>query len=307
MAILDLFSRRQRQARGGYPDVYQYEDLPYAFRVQVVHIMSDVGGPVEDVARDSSIILKATHDHLAREYGVFRLVEKENEPVLGAVNFFLKTTDSERALDVIELFFRFAGNLAANRGSSHPLTGGKVLVEDAIEELNVRFREHGVGYAFESGQVVRIDSQFLHAEAVRPTLHLLAAPLYAGAEAEFLRAHEHFRHQRYTESINEALKAFESVMKVICSKRGWSFSKTDTASRLIEVCLQNGLVPKALLSHFTSLRAALESGVPTVRNRLTGHGQGTDSVTIPENLAAYILHLAAANILLLVKAEQALP
>ena len=32
---------------------------------------------------------------------------------------------------------------------------------DAVIELNERFREHGVGYQFESEEIIRIDSQLI--------------------------------------------------------------------------------------------------------------------------------------------------
>jgi hypothetical protein len=60
-------------------------------------------------------------------------------------------------------------------------------------------------------------------------------------------------------------------------------------------------------SHFTALRSTLESGLPTVRNRggRGGHGQGSDVVDVPDYLAAYCLHLAATNIVLLIEAHNA--
>ena len=48
-----------------------------------------------------------------------------------------------------------------------------MTVDDAVVELNTRFREHGIGYQFESNKIVRVDSQFLHQEAVKPALQLL--------------------------------------------------------------------------------------------------------------------------------------
>jgi hypothetical protein len=75
----------------------------------------------------------------------------------------------------------------------------------AIAELNARFQEHGVGYAFEGGEIIRVDSQLLHAEAVKPALILLGAPEHAGAQAEFLTAHEHYRHGREKEALAKAL------------------------------------------------------------------------------------------------------
>lgn len=47
-----------------------------------------------------------------------------------------------------------------------------------------------------------------------------------------------------------------------------------------------------------------EAGVPTVRNKLGGHGQGAEQIEVPDYVAAYALHLTATNILLLVNAEE---
>jgi hypothetical protein len=157
-----------------------------------------------------------------------------------------------------------------------------------------------------SGELVRLDSELLHAEAVKPALSLLREKRYHGANEEFLRAHEHYRHGRNEEALADCLKAFESVMKVICAKRGWPHAETDTAKKLIEVCFDNGLVPAYLQSEFTALRVSLESGIPTVRNRQGGHGRGTQPRNVPDHLAGYLLHLTATSILFLVEAEKAL-
>ena len=93
-------------------------------------------------------------------------------------------------------------------------------------------------------------------------------------------------------------------MKTICDKCGWSYSKTANAKTLINVVLENELVPKYLQAHLSSLRSILENGVPTVRNKTSGHGQGANPMNIPEYLAAYVLHLTASNIVLLVEAYQ---
>ena len=93
-------------------------------------------------------------------------------------------------------------------------------------------------------------------------------------------------------------------MKSICTKRGWPHQPTDTAKPLLDVMFKQGLIPSFMQSHFTGLRATLEAGVPTVRNKLGGHGQGTAQVEVPEFLAAYALHLTATNILLLVQADK---
>ena len=151
---------------------------------------------------------------------------------------------------------------------------------------------------------MKIDSQIIHSEVVKPVLMLLSNPIYKGANEEFLKAHEHYRKKRYKESLNEGLKAFESCLKVICQKQGWNYNERDTANRLIAIVFDKGLIPPLMQSHFSALRSTLESGVPTIRNNQSGHGQGPDEIIVPEYIAAYILHLTASNILLLVKADE---
>lgn len=175
---------------------------------------------------------------------------------------------------------------------------------DTIEELNQRFKEHGVGYQFTNRQIIRIDSEFTHTEIVKPALRLLGQKQFAGAQQEFLKAHEHYRKGNAKEALNECLKAFESVMKAICDKRGWNYSKNATAKPLIQVCFDNGLIPSFWQSHYSSLRNILESSVPTGRNKLSGHGQGTTPEAVPDHLVAYMLNMTASAIVFLAEAEE---
>ena len=173
--------------------------------------------------------------------------------------------------------------------------------------MNTRFREHAVGYEFANGEIIRVDSRLLHAEAVKPALIFLREPEYKGAQAEFLAAHEHYRHGRKKEALTESLKALESTMKAICSRRGWAHDPNATASVLVKTLFDNDLIPPFWSGHFAALRSTLETGVPTARNRLGGHGQGTAIVDVPDFIVGYVLHLTASAILFLASAEKALP
>ena len=152
--------------------------------------------------------------------------------------------------------------------------------------------------------MIRVDSQVIHSEAVQPAFSMLTDPMYAGANAEFLSAHKHYRAKDYKACMNECLKAFESCLKSICDARGWAHNAGDTANRLIEIVFKQKLIPAFIQSHFSALRSTLESGVPTARNRQSGHGQGPKIVDIPEHIAGYVLNLTASNILLLAKANE---
>jgi hypothetical protein len=305
MAITDLFSKRQRRARGEVPDVYKYDELPRAFRVQVLHIIRDVMGEDNYQERYTADGYAYVVGVLLREYGLLRLSERTDVDKLAVTEFFLGTSDVEQALDVIELFFKLI-NTYVKSTDYRSGTRNRILSHDAAtNELNKRFQESGIGYQYESGQVIRIDSAYLHAEAVKPALGVLSDPRFKGANEEFLAAHEHYRHGRNEECLVECCKAFESTMKTICTERGWSFKATDTAKTLIATCLANGLIPSYLDNQITSLRTLFESGIPTVRNKAGGHGQGAVPRVVPEFLARYVLNQTATTILFLVEADSA--
>ena len=295
MSVFDIFSKRQKRLRGESPDVYQYDELPRSLRTQVVHILRDVFG-TGTYHRTLEEYFQYIHKLLAREYGVFQL-HPEGQSAQEIVFNFLLTTDVEKALDVIEVSLLVARAEPVDFQSN---------LDAAVDELTVRFREHGIGYQIEGYKVVRVDSDFLHQEAVKPALHVLRAKHFSGAEEEFQKAHEHYRHQRYKETINESLKALESTLKVICTRHQWVFKETDTANTLIQIIFENGLIPDYLKSQFAGLRSVLESGVPTIRNRESGHGSGATPRHVPAYLASYVLHLTAAAIFFLAKAEQQL-
>ena len=313
MGIFDLFSKRQKQLRGDVPDVYTYDAIPQPLRVQIVHIWQDALGNADDYHdsyKGAFGAYKFVVETLCREYGLFKLSGAKDygdrNYLSELANFVLQQEDIERVLDAIELSFRFIEKLTRNFDYLRRQRASEIA-DEAIEELNSRFQEHGVGFQFIDGEIIRIDSKLIHAEVVKPALLLLHKKEYAGAQAEFLKAHEHYRHGNSKEALIECLKAMESTMKAICSKRKWQYPPTATCSTLIQICIDNGLIPTFWTQHFSALRSTLESGVPTARNKLGGHGQGASVVTVPGHIAAYVLHMTAACLVFLVESEKVLP
>jgi len=302
MAVSDIFSKRQQRQSGQKTDVFAYEEMPKELRVQVVHIVCDVMGTESTTFHLYEPQYDHVHDLLAREYGAFELA-KGDGPQARLTRFIL-SAPAAQVLDVVEVCLSVARKFNAYERASAKC---KMTPAEAIKELNFRFLEAAFGFQYESQQIVRIDSQFAHAEIVQPALQLLSDPRYKGPQEEFLSAHKHYREGKHKECIVDCLKAFESTMKTIFDKRGWTYNKNDTANALIQVCIQNNLIDPMLLSHVGALRTVLEAGVPTVRNRTSGHGQGATPVAVPAHYASYALHLTAANILFLVNSEKALP
>lgn len=303
MALLDLFSKRQRRARGEVPDVYLYDDFPQALRIQIVHILREVIGPMTYSAGISDQICKQIHDGLAREYGLFHLTRKNEHVDAMLFDFFVNIANVEQAFDVVEYSFSTVAH-NSRQLSYDQRRGNLVSVATAIAELNARFQEQAIGFRFESGQLMRIDSEIMHAEVVKPVLALLRDLKFGGVNEEFLSAHEHYRHGRFKECLVDSLKAFESTMKTICAERRWTFQTTDTAKALIHICFEKDLIPAFLQSEFSGLRSVLESGLPVVRNKQGGHGQGAQSVPVPSYVAQYALHMTASNILFLIEANK---
>lgn len=301
MTMFELFSKRKRRERGEFPDVYTYEEIPSALRVQIVHIVREIYFQGEYLTDHARNILEQLHQALCREYGVFHLIDEYTHDFKAVANFILQEKNHERVLDAVELLFRFADK-AIRENNYH--YNSDINVDEAIDEVNLRFREAGVGYQFESGEIIRIDSQVLHTSAVKPALALLRSPVFSTVNQEFLNAHENYRHGRYEDCIADANKSIESMLKVICTKKQWHYDQNDTAKKLISICLSNGLLPTFMQNQLTALQSVLESGVPTIRNKMAGHGQGVQHRTVPPYIAEYVMHLTATTLLLLGKASE---
>lgn len=125
-------------------------------------------------------------------------------------------------------------------------------------------------------------------------------------QSEFLKAHEHYRHGRLSETIVSCNLAFEGLMKEICAQRGWVHKPTVTAGGLIAICLSNGLYPSGLQEQLTALDKVLVSGVPYLRNNQAHAQVGEDKTEVTDHLARYALHLTASNLVFLAECNKAL-
>jgi len=313
MRIIDLFSKRQQQNRGEVPDVLVYDKLPQELRVQIVHILRDFLGNDEDAYDSQKLVggaFKFIVDTLCREYGVFRLSsgrqQGNREYVTELYNFILTEENIERVLDAVEIACKVI-DMHTRKWEYRHSQHANEEADAALAEINARFQHQAFGFRYETGNIIRIDSELIHAEIIKPALILVHDPKYKGAEAEFHLAYEHHRHGRSKEALTECLKSLESTLKAIAKTRSWTHDQNATAKPLIDLMFEKQLVPLLWSQHFSGLRGMLESGVPTARNRLGGHGQGSEIVTVPARYVAFALHQTAAAIVFLATAERQLP
>jgi len=295
------------------PDVYTYDNLPNTLKVQIVHIWKDAIGNESDYyshySYSENVIqsYKFIVDILCREYGLFALptAEKYNNRMYlkELYSYLLQVEEIETQLDIVELSFRCIDKITRKCDYLGRNNASK-LADNAINELNTRFKEQGIGYQYLDGEIVRVDSELIHIEAVKPALRLLNERSYKGAQQEFLSAYDHYRHGKNKESLNDCLKSFESTMKAICDKRKWEYDQNATAKLLIQICFDKELIPQFWQQKFSSLRSLLESSIPTGRNKLSGHGQGSTPTEVPDHIVAYMLHMTASTLVFLTTAEK---
>ncbi len=196
----ELFSKRQQRRQGENPDPYQSETIPDELRVQVLYIWGKVWGKADynnyfrtfqlsALARDAFNSIEMT---LREEYGVLSLdgdddPDEDGYDLYRAVrDFFRKTEDTDKVMDVIEVSFRYIDREIRDKfrvstpdeidkafGISHrEIPPNGIPPDEAIDLLNRRFSEHGVGYQYESGQIVKVDSPDSHSEVVKPAEEL---------------------------------------------------------------------------------------------------------------------------------------
>jgi hypothetical protein len=286
--IYETYSeRKRRNERGDAPDVYDYEKIPEKLRHQIIHCWNDAFKSVS--TNDRFMIYQAIEKTIAKAEGRPSLGPKHANPE-ESCQLWLLLGDTDEALSIIELAARFMIQFG-------PL--------GVVEELNFRFRQNGIGYQFENGQIVKIDDQFIHSEVVKPAIALLTSdPAYKTASEEFMLAHSHYRGGLNQDAVVAANRAFESTLKAVCQKRKWAFEKGARASDLVKLLRAKNLFPSHLDGAFDSYVAMMKSGLPGVRNEAGGHGPAPGDAKIPDYLAAYAIHLSAASIVVVIEAER---
>ncbi|MET4636174.1 STM4504/CBY_0614 family protein [Kaistia defluvii] len=307
MALPQLYSRRKRQSEAKEADVYQYEKIPEHLRIQVVQIIGDGLGPYSN-SRNFPSSTAPLYDHIVktmrREIGVHQL-SGGYEPDVELFRWLELTNDLDAWIDAVELSLTVIDRIV--RESWHSYSSiVRSTPDNVIEEINARFREAGFGFQFNEGEMIRVDSVIIHQEVVLPVLHLLREPRFEAAENEYREAHAAYRNGKLEDSLVGCARALESVLKVIGAKRGWDIKENDAASRLIHAAAESGFLPSFHRTALNHLVGLIESSTPTVRNKMGGHGAGTEPRAVPRHLAAYQLHQTAAVLLFLAEQDELL-
>lgn len=276
-------------------DVYDYSPLSEKFRKQIIYLFENICNHINESSslREAEDFITFVSKRFCEEKGILDEYGNDRYDFVFLRNYILSSDDSD-CLDLIEIFIKWFIYILNNKDF-------RKITEPFVNTLNSRFRTNNLGYEFIENQLIKKDTQYTHEEIIKPTLKLIYDENFTGVEEEFLNAHDKFINNEFKEAITESNKAFESTMKTICERKEYDYNKDkDTAKKLIDILLKTNFIPKYLSTHATGLRTTLEAGLPTVRNREGGHGQGEIPIKVTESYAKYALNLTATNISFLI-------
>lgn len=298
-----FFSQRQRGEEAN--DVWQYDEFPVEFKNQLMYILSDVC-KCENMEMGLLLAQQFCREKGIKELGGYVIRDVAN--VKRAFENYITESSDEELLDLIDFICHMLNwCITAPNNAQYVSCETQNAIRCAFVELNDRFKQHNLGYEATKGQLIRMDNQFVHAQYVKPALQLLCDKEFAGAEDEYRNALEARRAGNNKEAILNAGKCFESVMKTICEKKKYDDDNVENyaAKDLLETLKKNNFFPAYMNDHLTNVIGTLKRGAPVVRNKVAGHGQGSEIIEVPDCLVDYMLGLVAVNTVLLVKLYKA--
>lgn len=297
--IFRLFTQRNEPEK--QYDVYEYDKFPEKFINQSLFIIMDFINLYKDnYPINSDQIWNDIYDVFIRQIGVVGLEGYySNDSHAPRIERYYRTHNGDALLNLIDLIFVYFDKFLRRipvRGHSNI----SQTLDNSIAELNYRFKQYGLGYEFINGELIKKTNEIIHSEIIKPALKLLHDEKFKGAEDEISLAFENYKNGQNKDAILYAQKAFESSMKTICKRKKYSYEKTDTAKKLLEILRLQNYYPEYLNKQLVLLSDLLLSGLPKMRNEEAGHGQGEEIRNVENNYVEYAIHLAATNIVFLV-------
>jgi len=185
-------------------------------------------------------------------------------------DFFLKR-DHEEKMDIIEYWYSC---LSQSEQS------------DFQHDLNELCFKYSFPWVMANGYFFRIELKFIDMEIIKPTLEMMAHEKFTGSLDELVEALGELTAGNYKDAIHKSAKSFESVMKAVLGV------SSGTASNLLRGLEENDFFDDITPTVSKAIGDSVFMGLPFMRNRLGGHGQGQDILKVPENYARLAVELA---------------
>lgn len=164
------------------------------------------------------------------------------------------------------------------------------------KELNDIFVIHDSLWRVINGQVVLVDSEYLHREVRAKAIRLLEECEISGALEEYQEAISDLTSGETKDAVAKAHKSVESVMKAVLETE-----EHLRFGQLLSKLIESNIVPtyyEDFLKHFEQLAL----GVVKERNLPgRGHGQGKKATQVPPSLAEFAVNLAGSINVFIIK------
>ena len=288
-SLFDAFSRKNQES-----DKKDSENITMEFRNRVILLCVRTFSFSDVMGRPDQSFWLDIYDKIVYLYGKpIPSCGLANSPKNDVIDF-LSGCEGRYFLDFVELIFK-----------SRSIWDAETRWQVIVENINIFLQADNLpyyltGFVFSAQQrissyprIIRRENDVLHDAAIEPTLRLLENPHFSSANIEFLEALTHFRKAEYPDCLSKCGSSIESVMKVICDRKGWQYNQNDTFSKLLSI-----IIDESNLEGFFRDTIMI---VGTIRNRLSSaHGAGTQQRAVPKHKAAFAVNATASAILLLV-------
>jgi hypothetical protein len=321
MALTETFYRRYKDTRVVWFQDQFPPDLAKVIR-QAVHILFN------DVAvhlTKPEDFWKSVHNQLVRELGTFELAEGRTfeercgrflaEPYdlwrgdHGDMDYYFKTR-----LSLIELALREFQNAPDVRAAADRRTEGLLswvakespsksrpaeftaVLESGIAEMNARFREARVGFAYHAGHIQKEDDPLTSDLIEKPFWELLNDNKWKNVHTDIKEAIDR-RDNWGRDAALYALKALESAIKIVSDERGFTRGSETGAANYVDnlVSAANGRIIEVWESE--QLKALFRH----LRNPHS-HGPGTaDPPSLSQEQQSWVIESSMAWIKSLVR------
>ena len=188
-----LFSERKKEQQGLVSDVYVYDSFPEPFRNQFFAILKRLFNEQNLRIGWRSIeedVWEPLCESFAQEKGLKAIYYRSGSlpNTSSAFEYYADRAENEDFLDLLD--FSFSAFIDCEEVRE---VFGDEAVNDAIEELNYRLKQHSLGYEFIDGHLIEKTNEHIHKEIIKPAIYLLSEKEFEGANEEFFNAFECYK------------------------------------------------------------------------------------------------------------------
>jgi len=225
--------------------------------------------------------LRELSDELERIYGIEHPTacdEVGHDPIADVLKPFFFDCTGEQVFDVLELFY----------------VGMRDCRHEFQRALNEALQEEAVHWILCDGFFLKLDSLWIEEHVMSQAHELLGKGKYDGALDELREARSYLAAEDYKTAVHAAAKSMESLLKAILGREDGNASVLIRALRDTEFYDE---LPEPFAKAFGN---SVLMALPFTRNKLGGHGQGSEVVSVPRSFAELAVNLAGTFAVFLV-------